>query len=387
MGSARVGSHGVKRHIDGLSRGTIAMLLVGVGLLFAPMMLLVVSGIEPRRPWSVTVFWFAVSGAVGAGWAACAMLRPRWIWGMVAVQALAVLAFAAQWPPGLESGVPRPSVEGFVVIGCVAMGYALAVRFIRAQGMAAARLRAELDVAQKMHAVLVPPIDLRCDLAQVHGESGASSEMGGDLVDAVEHGGRLDVLLADVSGHGVGAGVVMAMLKGALRTGLLSAPELGDLTGAVNRVMAALTEPHMFATFAVVRLHPGGTAQFALAGHLPIFHYRVAERRWERHPAQSMPLGVDEHEVFAAGSTSVAPGDLLVMFTDGLIEVQDAAGRELGLEALAGILERCRHDDPGVMSGRVMAAVAAHGPRLDDQSLLVARVGAVSPGGAGSPSP
>jgi hypothetical protein len=104
--------------------------------------------------------------------------------------------------------------------------------------------------------------------------------MGGDLIDVVVHEGRLDILLGDVSGHGLGAGVVMAMLKSCVRTRLLHDASLEEVVADANRVLADLTESNMFATFAapvrlkyvvdeVVRVHVADQHDIAAAPAIP----------------------------------------------------------------------------------------------------------------------
>ncbi|MFT3684687.1 MAG: PP2C family protein-serine/threonine phosphatase [Phycisphaerales bacterium] len=230
-----------------------------------------------------------------------------------------------------------------------------------------------------MHASLVPPLAVASPLAEVYGRSLASSEMGGDLIDAVVSDDRVEVLLGDVSGHGVGAGVVMAMLKGCVRMRLLRNADLGEVVGDANAVLAELTEPHMFATFVAMRIRAeddgsGTRLEFALAGHLPLFHFRAATADWVQHPNECLPLGVDGTERFTSGAVRVSRGDVLAVFTDGLMEVQNAGGKELGLEGVEAVLRRSLRPSLETTYNAVMTSIAAHGPRLDDQSLVLVRI-------------
>ena len=110
-----------------------------------------------------------------------------------------------------------PSLAGLAVIAAIAFGYVLFVVFISRRGREAVRLMTEVALAQEIHASLVPALQHADDRLQVDASSTASGEMGGDLVDMVERGATTDLVLADVSGHGVKAGVVMGMVKAALR--------------------------------------------------------------------------------------------------------------------------------------------------------------------------
>ncbi|MBC7836032.1 MAG: SpoIIE family protein phosphatase, partial [Phycisphaerales bacterium] len=231
-------------------------------------------------------------------------LRPRRI-----VQLGVVALFATQTLSIFAIGAPRVTVAGLGSIAMVALGYILFVSVIRTQGVQSARMQAELDLASQIHRALVPDIQRRFGPIDVFARSLASGEMGGDLMEVVEHDGVIDVCLADVSSHGVRAGVVMGMVKSAIRTRLLVPTPLHDLLNDLNTVLAGAIEPGMFATFAALRFQPDPTlpagalrVQYALAGHLPIFHI-TPSRAVTDLPNQSLPLGLFPEESYLCGDT------------------------------------------------------------------------------------
>jgi sigma-B regulation protein RsbU (phosphoserine phosphatase) len=361
----------------------------GIFLMFAPMGVLMMMVNDPPQGWLAALLAAAFTGGMSVGWAHT-FVRRRW-WLLIPLSIVpfvlspffTLLAHFGLFSIGYD--YPRQTKLIILAVICVvftSIGFILSVMHLRKSERIGARAMAELDMASQVHASLVPAISITTPFAQVHGRSAASSSMGGDLIDAVIAPGsdRLDVLLGDVSGHGVSAGVVMAMLKGCVRTRLLRAADLGEMVADTNTVLSQLIEPHMFATFVALRINSVGRTpghrrlEYALAGHLPVFHYRAAEQRWDQHPNESLPLGVDSTERFATGSTDAAPGDLLVVFTDGLMEVQNSAGKELGLGGVAALLEAHPADQLEAIHEKIMAGVNAHGPQLDDQSLLLVRI-------------
>jgi len=365
-------------------------LFLAVFLLFAPLPgLLMVAPQRPHGP-AYVLLNALIGGLISVGWCAAFVLdRRRWLWFVAPASALMpTVGTFLMHRAGLGQGVPDASATAwrttavFLAIFCVVAGYVLLVGFIRHSERAAERARAELDLAADLHRSLVPPVHLRTPLAEVFGRSDASSEMGGDLIDVLPRDAvpgespTLDVLLGDVSGHGVGAGVVMAMLKASLRTSLLQRSDLSAVVADANRVLADCTAPNMFATFAALRLAPGQPARMAIAGHLPILHRRAADGSWHRHPAESLPLGIEPDEVFASVEVPVAPGDLLVLYTDGLTEVQDPSGRELSLDAFARVVDEAATTVATLpeIHTRIVGAVRAFGRQLDDQSLVLVRV-------------
>lgn len=366
--------------------GEAAFLMTGVFLMFAPVMVLAVSDLAPERPLRTFFFWAAVSGLTAVAWAGLGMLRPKLLPLAAVLQFAVVMMFAMQRPRPFAIGLPRVSVEGLGSILCMAAGYFLFIMFIRRQAnqnirleTEKARLSTELELASQIHRALVPDIACTAGGLEVHARSVASGQMGGDLTEVLTHDGVTDVYLADVSGHGVRAGVVMGMVKSAVRTRLLTPAELPSLLDDLNRVLAGSVEPGMFATFAALRFRAaaaGGAemdVEYALAGHLPIFHIRDGATLAEL-PNDRLPLGLIAEETYVSGRTTARPGDVFALYTDGLTEVADASERQLGHEALGVILARHAPRPLAEAHAAVFAEVAAHGPQLDDQTLVLVRV-------------
>lgn len=383
-----------------MSREAQPLLLAGVFFLFAPVGVLVglVQSVTEPAGWAFAMLLSVLSGLQAIAWA-MVVRRGGW-WYLLAPVLIAVPLFgfgpAFRWTHSagyFTAGyglAPATRQIFLLLMGCVelAAGFILTAAHIRRSERLAARAGAELEVAGRMHASLVPPIDTRAGGWRLRAVSRASSEMGGDIIDWIDRrdrGGasRVDVYLADVSGHGVGAGIVMAMLKSALRTRLLADPPLAELVSDVNRVLTDLTRPEMFATFAGLRLHPDGRAEYLLAGHLPILLGRAGcpsdgPGQVALVPNDHLPLGIVADEAYASGSVTLSEGDVMVIVTDGLTEVQDRDGQELGFEAIrkavAALVARRAGVDEVVNA--ILATATAHGRQIDDQSVLAVQRGA-----------
>lgn len=366
--------------------GEAAFLMTGVFLMFAPVMVLAISDLTPERPLRTFLFWAVVSGLTAVVWAGLGVLRPKLLPLAALLQIAVVAVFATQHPRAFAIGAPRVSVEGLGSILCMAAGYFLFIMFIRRQAnqnirleTEKARLSTELELASQIHRALVPDIACTAGGLEVYARSVASGQMGGDLTEVLTHDGVTDVYLADVSGHGVRAGVVMGMVKSAVRTRLLTPAELPSLLDDLNRVLAGSVEPGMFATFAALRFRspaagsPEVKVEYALAGHLPIFHIRGGAVLAEL-PNDRLPLGLLPDETYVSGQTTARPGDVFALYTDGLTEVADASERQLGHEALGRILARHASRPLAEAHAAVFADVAAHGPQVDDQTLVLVRV-------------
>lgn len=357
------------------------MVLVAVFFTFAPIGLLLQLVLPAPGDWRQALAAVLVSGAISTAWAATFIYRRFWWLAIIIpLQAFGPWAlFVLLARNGLigraaqDSAAVHRIAYAVLILASIVAGYVLMVRFARHMERQSERYRSELDIAARIHQALVPEIAITAGPIDVLGTSAPSSSMGGDLIDAVVRGGEVDALLADVSGHGVGAGIVMGMVKSSARTLLRSSPPVDRLLTDLNVVLSELTRPEMFATMAVIRLRADGRAEYGLAGHLPIYHYRAAGGEVVELPNEHLPLGVEAEELFRSGEVSVAPGDTLVVFTDGLMEVRSAAGKELGLAAIREVVRNRGGGALPELLAAIMEAARSHGPQADDQSVLLVR--------------
>jgi serine phosphatase RsbU (regulator of sigma subunit) len=183
--------------------------------------------------------------------------------------------------------------------------------------------------------------------------------------------------VVDVSGHGVSAGVLMGMVKSAVRIRAESLPAIEVVLDELNRTLVPLKRPHMFATFGGVHGHADGVLQLSLAGHLPLLHVRrgrdVASPTIGEVHVPQIPLGVVGDYQFRAVAVETEPGDLLALVTDGLTEVFDGQDREFGLEGVKTALARTATAPLTEIAEGLRRAALAHGLQLDDQTVLLLR--------------
>lgn len=365
-----------------------AILLLGIFSTFCGLGgILVFTGFVPIRPAWICALMILHSGASSIIWALGFMWR-RWLIAVAAVFSGVVPTIFMMW--AFRSGAVEARIESggaglLLAIATAALiigGYVCFVVFVQDEVTHKIRMKAELGLAQKIHESLVPPIDISTPGVLVHARSFASSEMGGDLIDAIRSGDRLDLILADVSGHGVRAGVVMGMLKAALRTELRGAradTDLGDTLRAVNAVLATVVAPGMFATLAALRFehtaHTQGPriVRGALAGHLPILRIDSAGVVHEL-PNDHLPLALTDDEPYTSFTAECSSGDLLLLYTDGLTEAANAEGVQFGHARLGALAAARRSDDLPAIAEALLSAVRGHSrEQLDDQSLLLVR--------------
>jgi hypothetical protein len=302
-------------------------------------------------------------------WARMAGRRRIFI-GIAVVYSLYTVLASRGFPRLHEAPPGRLFLDGAGAMVALLGGYLLFIHFINSSASRYLRARTEIELAHEIHQVLVPPIDWRIGDVEFYGWSFASGEVGGDLVDVVEHEGGWLGYVADVSGHGVASGVVMGMFKSALRARMLSGAGLAALLADLNAILIPLKPAASFITVAGVRSSSAGI-ECAVAGHHPVL--RVRGTQVDEVTLPQMAVGMFPDATFEAQALDWQPGDLLALVTDGLLEVFDAQDRELGMAGARQVLA-AHHGRPlGEIAERLLAAARAHGSQLDDQTLLLIR--------------
>ncbi len=224
-----------------------------------------------------------------------------------------------------------------------------------------------------MQRTLVPPLAYQGFGLEAYGESSPKDEVGGDLLDLVARGSEIISYVADVSGHGLRAGVLMAMIKTAVRYGLLLGQPLTKLLGDLNRVLPPLKEPDMFVTFAMLRFDGSGEAEYISAGHVPLLQYRCSHGDVVRHCTPQLPLGMFVETEYYSQHVHYEAGDVFVLVSDGVVELADEGNEEFGFRRLEQLLAESRDFRLTELVQAIYAELQVHGIQQDDQTVLVLR--------------
>jgi len=203
-------------------------------------------------------------------------------------------------------------------------------------------------------------------------------QVSGDIYDFVPAtDGRMALVVADVVGKGSPAALLAAHLQATLRALAPVQPDPGVLVAALNENLFRATDDEHFATLFLALASPDGAELACVsAGHVPPLLLRKdGERSWL--PPQGPPVGMLPRAEYVASATVLAPGDLLVVATDGVLEAVGPAGTPLGAEGLAAAAAAADRRPASVVRG-VLAAVASQGAArepaaglADDLTLLV----------------
>jgi hypothetical protein len=279
--------------------------------------------------------------------------------------------------PSPEAGI-RFAAIGMLIIAIAS--YAFFVFFFNVEARETIRISNELELAHGIQKTLVPPISLCTERYELYGVSHPSDKVGGDLVDAVLlPNGDLIAYLADIAGHGLPAGILMGMLKTAAHTALLDATEhepaasLPALLEKLNRVLPDVKEPQMYATLAAFRLNKDGSAWCAMAASPPVLHWRPCRNTAQLVQSEQFPLGLLPVSGFSGEPIDLRDGDLLVVATDGVLEVCDRSEQEFGMTRLEQSISTASQLPLSEMADSILAKARAFGKQADDQTLLLIR--------------
>jgi serine phosphatase RsbU (regulator of sigma subunit) len=254
------------------------------------------------------------------------------------------------------------------------LGFRLLLSFVTTEGLASVRMQTELSLAHTIQATLVPPISFQNGTFEVYGRSIPSAEMGGDLIDVIQDDENLLAYIADISGHGLPAGQLMGMLKTAMRVALQFRKQPVALLESADRVLPAVKEHDMYATLALLYFDGSTEAEYALAGHVPILHYRDRSRDTVRLSMEQLPLGLIPGGCYASQRVTFSSRDMFLMLTDGISEATNDKDEEFGLDRLEKLLTQYAAGPLPHIWELIMDEVRQYGLQQDDQTLLLIRV-------------
>ncbi len=292
-----------------------------------------------------------------------------------------VTAWLGYWASHVSTPLPVPvAVHRRVLFDAIGIlvGTAFGIRFLLffagTEGVESVRMQTELSLAHGIQATLVPTVSFRNASFELYGKSIPSTEMGGDLIDVIESDGGLVAYVGDISGHGLPAGQLMGMLKTAMRLAVRFRQMPVAALESVDRVLPDLKGPEMFATLALLRFDGSSEAEYALAAHPPILHYRDGSRDTARLSMEQLPLGLIPGGSYASMRITYSPRDLFLMVTDGITEVANGRDEEFGLTRLEELLTQHATRALPEVWDLIMHEVQRYGMQQDDQSLLLLRV-------------
>ncbi|EIC29131.1 PAS domain S-box protein [Methylomicrobium album] len=218
--------------------------------------------------------------------------------------------------------------------------------------------RNEIEIARKIQTTLSPSSPIRNDQFEVVGRCLPADRVGGDYYDYFSHGGRhLELVIADVSGHAIGPALFMVETRSAIRAnaGGVESPA-AKLSVLNNFLFEDLDKSDFFLTLFYLQYDiDNRLIRYANAGHPPPLLCRQRHQTCFPLDAEGLIVGVTEQVAFEEKCLPLEPGDIILFYTDGLIEAENDGGDFFGIQRVENLLlEHCR-DDPEALIDAFLA--------------------------------
>jgi sigma-B regulation protein RsbU (phosphoserine phosphatase) len=283
----------------------------------------------------------------------------------------------------LDTVIDIPNEDEFGDLAASFNQMTSAVKQGREIALANDRLKRELETARAIQVRLLPTSEPVVTGFQVVGASIPSREIGGDYFDFLAQGDdEIGIAIGDVSGKGMPAALLMSNLQASLHGQVLHPGTVSGVVERVNDLMVKSTDPHMFATFFYGLLNvPNATFTCTNAGHNPPILLR-ASGEIEELTTGGLLLGMLGEQVYQQDTVELAPGEVIVLYTDGITEAvgptadEDDYDAMFGEEALYEVLRRHRHLPAAGIKDAILDAVSSHTSGVaqsDDITLVVIR--------------
>ncbi len=239
------------------------------------------------------------------------------------------------------------------------------------------RMERELELATEIQQRFQPSGPPIVEGYEFQGISFSCYEIGGDYYDFIPRAdGRMLIALGDVSGKGTAAALLMSSLHAAIHGQVAADRSLEAAVDAVNRYLSENTPTNRFVTLFAAELDPAnGEVRYINAGHNPPLIGRI-DGTIEQLSSGGFPLGIMPDAEFETGKTTLAPGEVLIIYSDGVSEANNLNEDEFGLERLSEVLKKNIGLTASGIRDKVESALSAFtgtAPANDDITLVIVK--------------
>ena len=243
-----------------------------------------------------------------------------------------------------------------------------------------ARVAREMEIAKQIQLSLLPSTPPQLTGAFIASRCIPATHVGGDYYDFFERGTDVvDIIIADVSGHSVGAALIMVETRSVLRAQIHATNSTSAILSTLNNLLYDdLSSAELFITMFYVKYDAVRRRLiYSSAGHNHPILSRRGESSCTELDAEGLILGVNKEVAFEEKSLQLQEGDTLLLYTDGITEAQNAAGELFGERRLCQILAENHDAQPDAIIDRILQEVSVFTefqPQTDDISIVVIRV-------------
>ena len=239
------------------------------------------------------------------------------------------------------------------------------------------KIERELELAAAIQREILPRFLPEVTGVELAAANLPTRQVGGDYFDLFPLSrGRLGFLVADVSGKGVPAALLVSTVHAAVHLQIDEAKTVAELVQRIDRHLQRFSAAHKFLTLFFGLLEPeSGLLRYVSAGHNPALVARTGGGI-ERVESTGVPIGILPNATWREETLTLAPGELIALYTDGLTEAVNGADEEFGMERLSRLVREGARRPMQELCDAVLANVAdfaAGMPQYDDQTLLLVR--------------
>ena len=234
----------------------------------------------------------------------------------------------------------------------------------------------DLQIARRVQEALVPNGSFRGPRIEIRSAYIPSETLSGDFYDYFLQDELMYLFVADVSGHGLPASILVALLKSYIHTEADANMSLSSFMSNLNDFLFSVSLPTQFATAQLFRIDSDGNLVYANAAHPPFLLFQQNSGRTVIHEAPSHLLGAMPSMLFEEGRLQVAAGDTLFVYTDGLTDRRDASGEFYSIDRIVALMDSGRDSELATLYDRIYEDVsefAATEEFRDDIAFVVTR--------------
>lgn len=258
----------------------------------------------------------------------------------------------------------------------------LAIRAFLLYRSEKAALERDIELAKRIQRRLRPSSYPKMEGMDIAGRTRPARSLAGDFYAFFQlEESKVGCAIADISGKGVSAALLMNMIRSALKTVLATRGDRPDVMNIVNRLVSSeeIIKESSFATcmYLVLNLKLM-TVRFSNAGHNAILLFRQGEEAYQELFIGGVPLGIFKKMDYGQVEAPLKPGDILVLYTDGINEAHNPDEQQFGLERFVEVINRSRHLSAEEILQAVFDAVdefAAKRGQYDDMTTVVFKIG------------
>jgi serine phosphatase RsbU (regulator of sigma subunit) len=211
----------------------------------------------------------------------------------------------------------------------------------------------DLQIARRVQEALVPQGTFRTPRLEVRAAYLPSETLSGDFYDYFQLDDLLYLFMADVSGHGLPAAILVSLLKSYIHTETDPNGSLADFMGRLNDFLFTVSLPTQFATAQLFRIDGQGQMFYANAAHPPFLLFEKARNRTTSFEEPSNLLGAMPNVAFEERTMRILTGDTLFVYTDGLTDRRNANGEFYSIDRIAKLLETSSDAELGTVYDRI----------------------------------